>query len=189
MALFFLLLFPLDEFDAFAALRELDRLHIFAVVSNNKADAPLLEVWLEQSSELVGSVGRVTVARQVYQQRLESTQRTVNVHCLAEVDSLRLRWFRTLLLKIKSEDINLVCILPPYHPIVSEFFESNSQYAIIRQTQEAVQKICKELNVKVIGSYFSKDIGFESKDFFDGMHIKKSSVSKLLLGIGDGFKR
>lgn len=86
--------------------------------------------------------------------------------------------YRSLLLWIRSQGVEPILLMTPYHENVSKAPLSVNSLAL-QATEPVVMNLAHELNVKVIGSYDPKVVGCMGNEFFDFMHPTAGCLAKL----------
>ena len=82
--------------------------------------------------------------------------------------------FQNLCLDILENDIKLSFFLSPYHPLVYQ--KITQDYDIVLDVENEIIELKKKKKINLIGSFSPFKAGLNNKDFFDGMHLHKSSV-------------
>ena len=82
--------------------------------------------------------------------------------------------FQNLCLDILEKDIKLSFFLAPYHPLVYQ--KIIKDYVIVLDVEKEITEFAINKKIKLIGSFSPLKAGVNNKDFFDGMHLQKSSV-------------
>ena len=83
---------------------------------------------------------------------------------------------------LKSQDIDIVLYLTPYHPIVYSFLRENEKYKIVLGAEKFFRTVAADYGIPVVGSYDPERCGLSNKDFLDGMHMRRDSVERILKG-------
>ena len=86
--------------------------------------------------------------------------------------------YRKLLLWIKSQGVEPILLMTPYHENVLKAPNSLNAKAI-HATEPLVISLADELGIKVIGSYDPKIVGCLNNEFFDAMHPTAACLAKL----------
>ena len=82
--------------------------------------------------------------------------------------------FQNLCSDILENDIKLSFFLSPYHPLVYQ--KISQDYDIVLDVEKEIVEFAINKKIKLIGSFSPFKAGVNDKDFFDGMHLLKSSV-------------
>lgn len=82
--------------------------------------------------------------------------------------------FQNLCLDILEKDIKLSFFLAPYHPLVYQ--KIIKDYVIVLDVEKEITEFAINKKIKLIGSFSPLKAGVNNKDFFDAMHLQKSSV-------------
>lgn len=88
--------------------------------------------------------------------------------------------FEKFLHYLLGRDIKVIFFLPPYHPYVYDYLANSPKYNIILEAEKYFRNKALENNITIISSYNPKDCGFGEADFYDGMHLKRGAVARLL---------
>lgn len=94
-----------------------------------------------------------------------------NVYALnnfTKLDNIEL--FKSFILYLKNNGINVILYLPPYNPISYDLLSNNKKYVMINEAEKYLFAFSKNYDIKIIGSYNPHKYNFSYKDFFDGMH-------------------
>lgn len=102
-----------------------------------------------------------------------------NVENYKTISNLKI--FQNFINYLIKQNVEVIFILPPYHPIVYDYFKKNSEYHNILKIESYLRAYAKKNNITILGSYNPYLYGFSSSDFTDGMHGKSSVVEKILL--------
>lgn len=108
---------------------------------------------------------------------------TKSIYSLAnfnELDNEIKDRFEKFILYLKSKNIEIVFILPPYHPIVYNKINSDNEYKMVNEAENYFNKVATENGIISIGSYNPYKCNFTGNDFLDGMHLKLEGTNKLV---------
>jgi hypothetical protein len=95
-----------------------------------------------------------------------------------KIDEELLKNFLDTINYLKEKKINVVIVLPPYHPIVYKVFSTDKRYRNVL----SVENILKQLDmVTVVGSYNPKEYNYTNKDFYDGHHPR--SLKRIMMAV------
>lgn len=94
-------------------------------------------------------------------------------HAIDENYVHQLQYFIDIL---KTDNVNVIIFLPPYHPFVYDYLIRSDEYSIIGTAEDTVRMIAQKNNLLLLGSYNPSLCGFSGEDLFDGMHSKRGSV-------------
>jgi len=86
--------------------------------------------------------------------------------------------FINLINWLKSRDINITLILSPYHPKVYKFLISKNKNFLF--AEDMFNKLAKDLDINLIGSYNPNLVDCGAEEFYDSIHPKHSCMSKIL---------
>lgn len=90
--------------------------------------------------------------------------------------------FKLFVAYLKSQGIDIVLYLPPYHPIVYSYLAQNDKYQNALEAETFFRKVATEYGIKVVGSYDPEQCELSSADFLDGMHMRREAVERILRG-------
>ena len=117
-----------------------------------------------------------------YQVEMSAIQyATPPVHLLSGFDGIdKSRWnlFKTLILEIVNKS-EVVIVLLPFHP--ASFKRLMEQFSIINNVELELRKFAADNGLQLIGSYNPGEVGCNKFGFWDGLHPKKSCVSKMIV--------
>ncbi len=99
-----------------------------------------------------------------------------------ELDAELQKQFKTFVSYLKSQGIDIVLYLPPYHPIVYSYLAQNEKYQNALEAETYFRKVAMEYGIKVVGSYNPEQCELTNADFLDGMHMRRESVERVLEG-------
>lgn len=95
-----------------------------------------------------------------------------------DFENLNINMFEKLVLKCKSLASKLVFIVYPYPKgVKSKIF---MKYKNLQKTQEAIELISYEYDVKILGSFNPNLNNITNNDFYDGMHLTEEGISKIM---------
>lgn len=86
--------------------------------------------------------------------------------------------YRALLLWIKSQGVEPILLLTPYHENVWKSSKTPDTMALCA-TEPIVKTLAHELNVKLVGSYDPQVVGCLGNEFYDFMHPTADCLTKL----------
>ena len=79
---------------------------------------------------------------------------------------------------LHNSGANIIIWCCPYHPI---FYKRALEMKGLPPSISFISKFSKESGFKIIGSFNPDDLGLSNKDFYDGFHVKKETVDRILL--------
>ncbi len=88
--------------------------------------------------------------------------------------------FEQLITHLQKNGVEVVLFLPPYHPIVYQYFLNYTKYKYVLEAENYLQTLSHKQNIQLFGSYNPDLYGFTSTDFTDGMHAKSYISQKIL---------
>jgi hypothetical protein len=95
-----------------------------------------------------------------------------------KIDDELLRNFLDTINYLKEKKINVVILLPPYHPIVYKVFSTDKRYRNVL----SVENTLKQLSIAtVVGSYNPQEYNYINTDFYDGHHPR--SLKRILMTV------
>jgi hypothetical protein len=107
------------------------------------------------------------------------------VYCLGNFTRLdpeaieRLSKFIDLL---QRDGIEVLFYLPPYHPRAYDILTHSDKYNIISDAQRCFENMARYKMLRLVGSYNPIECNLADSDFYDGMHLKRESVGKVING-------
>lgn len=94
-----------------------------------------------------------------------------------EYDSVAIENLENLVSYLKSNRVNVILVLSPYHPLLYQIMEK--QKTIFVEIEDWYREFAKRSGIGIIGSYDGNIIGCVENEFYDGMHPKNSCMQKL----------
>lgn len=91
--------------------------------------------------------------------------------------------FEAMIDRMRDNNVEVILFLPPYHPVVYEFLLKKEKYNMVFSAERYFKDLATKKGLIIWGAYNPASIGLTDKDFFDGMHLKKNSVDKLLMSL------
>ncbi len=88
--------------------------------------------------------------------------------------------FQSMLIYLKRKKIDIELVLTPYHPVLYRFFKVNKKYNVVLKVEKYINKVAKDYNIKLNGSFDPKFNNFIESDFQDELHLKNTALNKLL---------
>jgi len=114
------------------------------------------------------------------------TQRSAKEYGNAPVYSLEsfnelsnTKLFEDFITYLQKKNIEVMFLLPPYHPIAYSLLVKDPKYKIIMDVEIYLRNIASTRGIKITGSYDPVNYHFSSIDFTDGMHSKDIVMEKL----------
>lgn len=96
-----------------------------------------------------------------------------------KIDPSIVEKFRETIRLCKMKGIQVVFIVLPYHPSINK-----DQYTSIKSKlitfYNGLKQISKDLQVSLYGNILPDEYHLKNEDFYDGIHLKKSGISKTL---------
>ena len=87
--------------------------------------------------------------------------------------------FEDFVIYLKSKNIDVIFLLPPYNPIAYDLLKENEKYKYISIAEAYLKQLALFHNFELRGSYNPNSFNFTSKDFFDGVHGRDSVYKKI----------
>lgn len=87
--------------------------------------------------------------------------------------------FEDFIAYLQKNGIEVMLLLPPYHPITYNLLVKDPKYKIIMDVEMYLKNLASSRNLKISGSYDPINDKFSSVDFFDGAHGKDIVMKKL----------
>ena len=95
-----------------------------------------------------------------------------------EINNLKEDGFVKLISELKSEGKFVFLVKHPYPPSINDSIISI--YPNIEKTELILNSLEREMDVTIIGSFYPDRLGIIDSDYYDGMHLTPSGLSKLL---------
>jgi len=90
------------------------------------------------------------------------------------------RKFENFIKYLKNLNIEIVFVLPPYHPEVYNALVNNPRYSVALDTESYFRDFAKQQDILIVGSYNPFECLLSDADFYDGMHAKPQAINKIL---------
>ena len=87
-----------------------------------------------------------------------------------------------LIKKINENGTEVEFLLLPYHVTVYEYLTTNEKYKLISSVEKYITYFAREHNISIYGSYNPKSFNLNTEDFYDGMHLNRNGINKILKG-------
>ncbi len=99
-----------------------------------------------------------------------------------ELSEEKLEIFESFIEHLKENNVEIVFFLSPYHPIYYDMVlaEKDTRFKGMIATEEYAISFANEHDIPVYGSYDPYKLNLTNADFYDGIHIKSSSIFKIL---------
>lgn len=102
------------------------------------------------------------------------------VYSLEKFENLsNTKLFEDFINYLQTKNIEVMFLLPPYHPLTYNLLTKNHKYKIIMDVETYLRNVAAAHRIKISGSYCPAQYQFSSIDFFDGMHGKDIVMEKL----------
>lgn len=97
-----------------------------------------------------------------------------------ELDPDLKQQFESTITFLQMKGVNVVFVLPPYHPTVYDAISRNPLYGRVLETEEYFRSYATSHNIPLCGSYDPKVLDFTSKDFRDGTHLHEEAMETII---------
>ena len=118
--------------------------------------------------------------REAPQSEIEEKARTTHFHLYKDyydITEKRVALFTKLLERIKADGTKIYLICSPFHPI---FYKKLLQLRGATEAFEFVDSYAKKNNIPLIGSFNPADEGLNESDFYDGPHVRKEVMDRIV---------
>lgn len=95
-----------------------------------------------------------------------------------ELDPNMCLMFENMIDYLQEKEVCVIFYLPPYHPIVYEYIEGDKNYEMVLRAEEYFKNLAIGKGIQVYGSYNPEVLQCTGEDFLDGMHMRRSCMSK-----------
>jgi hypothetical protein len=96
------------------------------------------------------------------------------------MDSACLRALEFMLKELKESGAEVHLLLMPFHPLVYTRMQTDRRYARVAEAENTFRSMAAAQGWRITGSYDPARAGMTELDFFDGMHLKRSVLTRLL---------
>ena len=80
---------------------------------------------------------------------------------------------------LQKENIEVEFFIPPYHPIVYEYFKKNEYYHIVFKTEQYFRNFALNHKIQVFGTYDPSVYKLDDSYFYDGLHCNQKAINKI----------
>jgi hypothetical protein len=80
---------------------------------------------------------------------------------------------------LQKQNIEVEFFIPPYHPIVYDYFSKNEYYRIVFKTEIYFKDFALNHKIKLFGSYDPSKYSLDNSFFFDGLHCNEKAIEKI----------
>ena len=101
-----------------------------------------------------------------------------NLEGFNKINDFKTHEFIEFLEDLKNEGIEIIFLKYPYPPSINSIILD--RHPNILKTDEIINQISKELNIKIKGSFFPANVGLTDEDYYDGLHPNIQGTKKLL---------
>lgn len=88
--------------------------------------------------------------------------------------------FERLIRFLRAESIQVILVLPPYHPVYYAYVQAHDAKKVMVRTDRTFREIARRTGALVAGSYDPARAGCGANAFWDGMHPKKPCLDRLV---------
>jgi len=153
--------------------------------NDNKAFYVTKTINIDDSiKEIDGSIHYPYSIRYIKNDKVQELAKTFskgNVYSLTKYTTLsNIELFEDFIKYLKSKEINILLVLFPYNPVAYDIFIKNEKYKHVTIAEKYLKDFSIQNSIQLKGSYNPHKYGFESKDFFDGMHSKDGVYEKIM---------
>ena len=87
--------------------------------------------------------------------------------------------FEAFVKNLISQNIHVVLFLPPYHPYVYSVISNTAKYHKVLEAEKYFSNFANKNHLYIYGSYDPHKLNLSDNDFYDGMHLKESTVKRM----------
>ena len=80
--------------------------------------------------------------------------------------------------------VDVTLVLTPFHPIYWEKLAVDPDYTGVAAAEQTARQIAARLGIAVYGSYDPSAAWCTGTDFYDGLHVRRESLSRFFPGVG-----
>lgn len=127
-----------------------------------------------------GSFTWQRAVREAPQSIIDEKAHTTHFHLYKDyydISKKRVALFTKLLERMKADGIKIHFVCSPFHPV---FYKKLLQLKGARDAFDYVDRYAKENNIPLIGSFNPADEGLTESDFYDGPHVRKEIMDKII---------
>ena len=96
------------------------------------------------------------------------------------LDSTGLQALERMLKEFREGGAEVHLLLMPFHPLVYSRMQTDRRYARVAEAENTFRNMAAAQGWRITGSYDPARAGMTELDFFDGMHLKRSVLTRLL---------
>lgn len=130
-----------------------------------------------------GSIAYQRSLREVDAEDVEElTRQSIEEHVIyrltdfKDIDGQSMELFLALIDYLQDQGVEVILYLPPYSPMMYNYIESDEQYRIVYQVEEAIRELAVNKQVALYGSYDPAGSGLEMTDLYDVYHVKTEKM-------------
>lgn len=112
---------------------------------------------------------------------------SVNMEGFTEISPAAADLFGRFVDYMQAQGSRVVLLMTPFHPITYDTvvyqYETEGQHAGFFQVEGWLRAFAEERDLPLYGSYDPHALGLENGDFFDGFHVRDTSIGKFFPGV------
>jgi hypothetical protein len=81
---------------------------------------------------------------------------------------------------LRANQVDVVLVLLPYHPITSARLSQSSQFAGVEVAEDYFNAVARRYGLLSLGTFFGQRSMCQSDEFYEAVHPRPSCVSKIL---------
>ena len=101
----------------------------------------------------------------------------------AELSPIEIERWQQFIRYLQKKGIEVYIYESPYHPITFKRLNDEERYEMMETAMNYVDQFAEENTLMVIGSYNPSQCNLQECDFYDGTHVRKEHVAKLMESI------
>lgn len=96
------------------------------------------------------------------------------------LDPTETELFERLVAWLRANQVEVVLVLLPYHPITSARLSQSSQFAGVEVAEDYFNAVARRYGLLSLGTFFGQRSMCQSDEFYEAVHPRPSCVSKIL---------
>ena len=100
-----------------------------------------------------------------------------------ELNQMRCEQFEAIVDYVLDKGVSVIFVLSPIHPIYYEHLASSECARGVLLAEEFYGDVARQRGIAVFGSYDPEKANCTNADFYDGLHVRRESISKFFYGI------
>jgi hypothetical protein len=88
-------------------------------------------------------------------------------------------WFEWLINDMQKNNIQVIGVLPSFHPAVYNYFKSNYRGKLILESEIYFKNLCQRKNVELYGSYNPAFNNLTDSDFYNADHFNENAIPSI----------